>query len=219
MIKRIIPFLAVLVLFCAACSNSSSGDGGDTGSDSASPMETELAVIAEMNFARTRPAEYVTQRLVPQQTNPTILRSNTNEIEFRACLQECINEMIALDSSPRGSLSSGIGLYRAARDWVQVQGKGTHSTDTGHDPNLYQRIQKYCTYTRAGENIAYGYSTPEEIVMALLIDDGVADRGHRKNILETDGHGPYTHAGVSIGSHGYYTVMCCIDYASGYAEK
>ena len=217
MIKRIIPFLAVLVLFCVACSHSSSGDGGDAGSDSASPTETELAVIAEMNFARTRPQEYVNQRLVPQQTNPTILRSNTNRSEFDTCLQECITEMQGM--SPRGSLSSGIGLYRAARDWVQVQGKGTHSTDTGHDPNLYQRIQKYCTYTRAGENIAYGYSTPEEIVMALLIDDGVADRGHRKNILETDGHGPYTHAGVSIGSHGYYTVMCCIDYASGYAEK
>ena len=51
--------------------------------------------------------------------------------------------------------------------------------------------------------------------MALLIDDGVEDRGHRKNILKTS----FTHAGAAVGTHKKYKTMCCIDFASGYKEK
>ena len=220
MIKRIVPFLAALLLLLAACSHSSGGGGGggaaESGGDSsATPTATELAVITEMNFARTRPAEYVTQRLEPQKTHPT-LDLNTSST-FQDSLTECINEMKALASTPRGSLSAGNGLYKAAREWVQKQGAGS---SVGHQTGWDSRVRKYVNATVVGENIAYGYSTPEDIVAALLIDDGVADRGHRKNILETGGYGPYTHAGVSIGSHGAYNIMCCINYAGGnYADK
>ena len=218
MIKRLVPFFAVLVLFCTACTHSSgNGGGGDgtsgTGADTSTPTATELAVITEMNFARTKPQDYVTQRLVPQRTNPTINLNGTSS--FSVALEECIAQMNAM--SPLGSLSAGNGLYKAAREWVQTQGAGS---STGHQSGWDNRVRKYVTATVVGENIAYGYSTPEAIVAALLIDDGVADRGHRKNILETGGYGPYTHAGVSIGSHGYYNIMCCINYAGGnYADK
>ena len=205
--KTIVPFLVMLVLCLAACSHSSSSSS-DESDGSASPTSTEQAVITEMNFARTRPKEYVAQRLVPQQTNPTL--SGSDSSTFQDALAEGIDQMSAMTAF--GGLSFGSGLYKAAQSWVKTQGAGT---STGHDPKLYERMEKYCSFTAAAENIAYGYSTAEDIVAALLIDDKVSDRGHRTNLL----NGSYTHAGASIGSHGYYEVMCCIDYAGGYSEK
>ncbi|MBP5156416.1 MAG: CAP domain-containing protein [Treponema sp.] len=226
---------ALLFASCSHSSSSSSDGGGNTysgggttgtdqgtgtgGSSSSSgttsavtPTEMEAAVLTEMNFARTNPQGYVNARLVPQRTNPTVNLSGTST--YQSALEECISQMNAM--TPIGSLSLGAGLYKAAREWVVTQGAGT---TTGHDPNLGSRISKYCNWTSRGENLAYGYSTAEAIVIALLVDDGVGDRGHRKNILETDNHGPYTHAGVSIGSHARYNIMCCIDYAGGYSDK
>lgn len=50
-------------------------------------------------------------------------------------------------------------------------------------------------YYSAGENIARGQTTPEEVVRAWMDSDG-----HRKNIL----HPEYTHIGVGFIGQGYY---------------
>ncbi|NDI34948.1 CAP domain-containing protein [Chengkuizengella sediminis] len=55
------------------------------------------------------------------------------------------------------------------------------------------------SYTSAGENIAYGQKTPEEVVNAWMNSDG-----HRKNILNSS----YTHIGVGYVEQGnYWTQM------------
>lgn len=181
------------------------------------PTTLEQAVLNEMNFARTQPQEYVTQRLEPLKTTPNIHVQWSTTGTFLTTLQECIDEMNAM--SPISALQWGGRLRMSAMEWVIIQGAGTELEDHGHDPNLWARISKYCSYTTAGENLAYGYSTAADIVIGLIVDDGVADRGHRKNILETDGYGPYTHAGVAYGTHAsLYNYMCAINYAGGYSE-
>ena len=62
-----------------------------------------------------------------------------------------------------------------------------------------------------GENISYGYDTAREVIIQLLVDDNIADRGHRVNLFR-DG---YVRAGVSCGPHAVFNHMCVIDY--GYA--
>ena len=45
------------------------------------------------------------------------------------------------------------------------------------------RLEKYGDWSgKIGENIEFGSKSAIEIVSSLLIDDGVANRGHRKNI-------------------------------------
>lgn len=48
-----------------------------------------------------------------------------------------------------------------------------------------------------GENISYGSAEAHDAVLALAIDDGVASRGHRKNLMKAD----YTDLGSCNGPH------------------
>ena len=62
------------------------------------------------------------------------------------------------------------------------------------------------------ENLAFGsyqQSAGKMMVLQLLIDDGVADRGHRANILDPT----YNTCGVATGVHTVYGSMMTIDYA------
>ena len=230
--RGILALTALVLVLLAACSNSAGGgaaggwvDDGSGNTDAstaiANASELEQAVIDEMNFARTKPQEYVTERLVPQQSNPTVNINKTST--YQSALQECIYEMNSMDAL--GKLSYSNGLYKAAKDWVDIQGpKGTTGHQEPISTAITNRISKYCKVTAntssTGENIAYGYTTAKDIVIALLVDDEISDRGHRVNILgQSTAAALYTHAGVAVGSHSKYSIMCCIDYAGGYSDK
>ena len=63
-------------------------------------------------------------------------------------------------------------------------------------------------YNHVGENCSYGYEKAIDIVLTLLIDEGVADVGHRKNILSEE----FNSVGVAIRPHKGYRVNCVIDF-------
>jgi uncharacterized protein YkwD len=65
------------------------------------------------------------------------------------------------------------------------------------------------------ENIAYGENPARAVVIQLLVDDGVRDRGHRDNILDPK----WTIEGVACGPHRDYRQMCVMDYAVRYFER
>ena len=50
--------------------------------------------------------------------------------------------------------------------------------------------------------------------MALIIDDGVRGRDHRRDIFNPN----YNAAGAGYGRHARHDSVCSIDFASGYAE-
>ncbi len=66
-----------------------------------------------------------------------------------------------------------------------------------------------------GENISYGKSTARDVVIALIIDDGLRSRKHRKNIFNA----AFNYAGAAVGPHARYRTVCSIDFAGGYAER
>lgn len=96
-------------------------------------------------------------------------------------------------------------LFNAANEHAVTNGK---KGKTGHQ-QFTKRIKKYnAKFNPIGENCDYGNSKAINIVMSLLIDEGVSDKGHRKNIL----HKQYSHVGVSIREHKEYVWNCVMDF-------
>ncbi len=78
------------------------------------------------------------------------------------------------DPRPRGTLGHTGRDGSRQRDWIE-----RYETD---------RLRTW------GENVAYGWDQARRIVFALLVDDRVPDRGHRKSIMNPE----YTAVGIPV---------------------
>jgi len=183
--------------------------------------ETEREVIVEINLMRADPARYAQKYLVPLrpyfQGNllkyPGRVPIATNE--GIQALEECIRELE--HARPISRLSPCKGLSLAARDHVQDQARTGATGHIGSDgSSMDARLNRYGRWdVSAAENISYGFNDARKIVTALLIDDGVQSRGHRKNLL----NGSYRFVGVDIGPHRVYREMCVMDFAGEYSSN
>jgi uncharacterized protein YkwD len=108
------------------------------------------------------------------------------------------------------------GLAAAAAELAEEQGRSGAIGHTGSQSHgMQERVERHGRWERQlGENIGYGPQAPRDMVMQLIIDDGVPDRGHRKNIFRT----AFRTAGVACGSHPRFEGMCVIDFAGGFRD-
>jgi uncharacterized protein YkwD len=179
---------------------------------------TGTAIIHEINTARQNPSLYAT---FLEQTRPNFAgRVRTMPGGVRLCTHEgarALDEAIRFlrRARPLPALALSPGLCLAAADHCREQAGGAigHHGRDGSNPG--SRISRYGVVAQGwAENIAYGQRSPRAIVMALIIDDGVRGRGHRRNIFNPD----YNAAGAAFGPHARYGTVCSIDFASGYAD-
>jgi hypothetical protein len=89
----------------------------------------------------------------------------------------------------------------------------------GHDGSdgstSRSRIEKYAMWSGSiGECIDFGSNSPTEIVISLLVDDGVESRGHRKNLLDVN----FKLCGAVLGPHKIYTCACVMDFAGAVTD-
>lgn len=119
-------------------------------------------------------------------------------------------------TKPLGRLRWEPGLARAAEDHAaDIGGRGVldHFGAGGESP--LDRITRYgILQGPGGENIAVAFSDPRLVVVYLLIDDGVPDRGHRKAFVDRR----YEQVGVGCGPHARFRTVCVIDFAAGYVS-
>lgn len=181
--------------------------------------ENESNVIAEMNLARTNPKAYAEHLKIYKKTFINEHTYTTGSARIRT--QEgtkAVDEAITflLTTKPVPALTHAPGLSRAAHDHVTDQGPGGHIGHTGTDNSTSsQRIGRYGSAKGRGENIAFGPSKARDIVIQLIVDDGVPNRGHRINIFNPK----FDAAGVSIGPHAKFNTMCVITYGTKFKAK
>jgi uncharacterized protein YkwD len=183
--------------------------------------QTERDVVVEINKMRSDPALYSKKYIVPLRAYydgkllkyPGKIAIATSE--GASALEECIRELE--HAKPASCMSPRKGLTLAARDHAQDQGRTGATGHNGSDgSSIVTRINRYGSWQlSAGENISYGYNEARAIVVALLIDDGVPSRGHRKNLLNNS----FNLIGVDIGPHRVYGEVCVMDFAGGYTSK
>ncbi len=96
-------------------------------------------------------------------------------------------------------------LYNGAREHAIWSGKKGYEGHKGFK-NRFEPLMKI--YMEVGENIYYGEYTPLEIVIQLLIDEGISDLGHRLNLLNPR----FNSIGVSIRPHKEYEYNCVMGF-------
>lgn len=100
-------------------------------------------------------------------------------------------------------------LAAAAQDHADDQGpRGLlgHQSASGATPS--QRVVARGGGPYISETISYGSTSATAVVRQLLVDDGVADRGHRKALLAPD----LRYAGAGCGPHAGFVMMCVVDF-------
>ena len=215
----------VLAQGCATTSSTVMQQGSTRGRGSSLPganfAALEHGVIDELNFARSDPQGYAAglERDL-QYYQGTLFRRPGDESalqtrEGAGAVREAIR--ILRQTRPLPPLRMSEGMTLGARDHVKDQAPRGLMNHRGTDgTQAWDRVSRYGEWrAKISENMTFGPATPHDVVAALLIDDGISDRGHRKNILDPD----VKVVGISCGPHKSYRVMCDIVHAGGFVDR
>lgn len=182
----------------------------------------EREVLTELNSVRANPPAYVANlsvlfplfngNLIKKPGMTVSIRTN----EGAAAVREAIGALQRQAPVPTLTLSSGMSA--AAADLANDQrrtGELGHTGSDGSSPG--SRLSAHGTWQQSySENVDYGpLLTGRDVIVDLLADDGVPDRGHRRNIFD----GSARVVGVACGPHPKLRSMCVIDQASGYINR
>jgi len=216
---RYFLLLGVLLFMFIGCSDENNGPVTPNDPGTGNQVSNE-AILAELNYARTKPAEYA-QFL---ENMKQYFKGNTYEYpgeiplltnEGVGAVQEAIDFLKS--AAPRPLFSLSVGLSKAAADHRNDCGAKGIISHTGSDgSSMEDRINRYGSWDiTIGENIAFGTKTARDIVIQLIVDDGVSSRGHRENIFNEQ----FLKVGLAYGFHKEYKTMCVMDFAAAFNEK
>jgi hypothetical protein len=168
----------------------------NTASETPYLNEEEKKVILFMNMARFDGPLFSSTFLEAYLQN--------NQVERTGFVRSLVRDLKKVSALPL--------LYPEEDLTAVAQGHATKSGKSGHvghkDFNKRFKPLMGNPYQQVGENCSYGYAEAIEIVITLLIDEGVEDKGHRENILKEG----FNSVGVAIRPHKRYRVNCVTDF-------
>jgi len=106
-------------------------------------------------------------------------------------------------------------ISKACADHVNdIGSKGLIQHDSSDGKTgVKERLRKFGNVVSCyGENLSFHCDDAKEVMMQLIVDDGVPNRGHRENIFNVEFHcmGSYS------GDHKDFNSMSVIDYAGAF---
>jgi uncharacterized protein YkwD len=159
----------------------------------------EQEIFEEVNLVRQNPQRYA--KFIEQQ----FLTRKNRLTEGYSVVEETV--MFLQNASSVNPLKLVGCLCVSAKDHAQDTGPTGvvgHTGTNGSTPVTRTMRHASGIFGGGGENISYGVLTPREVVIQLLVDDGVPSRGHRLNIMNAS----YKSIGVAQGAHAQYQQMC-----------
>jgi uncharacterized protein YkwD len=175
-------------------------------------------VVREINLARQHPGVYVDflKQLRGNFRGRVLVwpgEKTRRTSEGASAVDEAIRFL--RHARPVSPLIISPGMVRAAAEHVADQAAGTVG-HTGSDHSTpADRISRHGTLHGCwSENISYGNSRARNIVLALIVDDGLRSRQHRRIVFNP----AFRYAGAALGSHARYRTACTVDFAAGYIE-
>ncbi len=168
----------------------------NTAKDATYLSQTEKDVILYCNLARLDGQAFTNQYLGK-------LKGSSNSYE-----QSLLKDLANVKNLPM--LKPNSRLAKASKVHVDDIGpKGLTQHESSDGTATFTRVRSYYNGGYMGENISFGYADAMDIVLQLLIDDGVESLGHRHNILNKG----FCRIGVSVGSHKEYRNCCVQDFS------
>lgn len=170
-------------------------------------------IVAELNAARTDPAAYARKARA--------LRSllNGDRIERPGEIAVVTLEGPAAVDEAIAFLERQTPLPGLADNRLVARAAAGHAADqaatgaTGHDgrdgSSAADRMRRHGRWSATGEAIAYGPGRAEDVILQLIVDDGVPDRGHRRILFNP----AYTLVGAACAPHPQWRTVCVLDFA------
>ena len=169
-------------------------------------------ILRELNELRADPPGYarkLEQRRRHFRGNTLYLPGKVplRTIEGPTAVEEAIR--VLRKTQPLPELTGSEALRDAARRHAADLGKSGSLSHQGSDGSTpAQRIRGQLPGAGiAGEVISFGPEEADQVVLDLLVDDGIRDRGHRKLLLDPR----FRIAGAACAPHARYRTVCVID--------
>ncbi len=185
------------------------------------PMDQcEQQLFEEINAARKNPAAYVSYMLEYRSYyHDKLVRFPDGRIivtkEGVAALDEAIAFVRSL--TPVALLEVRRGMMSGAKlhlEDMKKSGRFGHIGSNGSKPE--DRLNLFGTWQETvGEYLVYESRSARNDVIGMLIDDGVATRGHRKNIFKPE----FRVIGIALDPPAKERTMAVITFAGGFVDK
>ncbi len=192
--------------------------------DSQSETNTFRLKLTEENCKiRQNPQSYIPilKQLISYFKGDIIYKPGQRDIqtnEGTSAVLECIEFL--KKQSPLGAVSLDYELSKASQGHADDIGpKGICSHQGSDGSTADDRISRYVDWeSTICENIDFGSDLAQDVIVSLIVDDGVSSRGHRMNIFNPDVH----YIGVGKAAHTEYGNVTVLSYCgriAGYKNK
>ena len=174
-------------------------------------IETELFQLH--NELRTKPQNFLPKLrdLLPHFKDKVFTIPGEEPIqtfEGVSAIEEAIN--FIKTQKPVQELTLNEEITKACRDHIEDIGPKGMTTHEGSDgSNISDRIEKYCEWDGCtAENMDFGFKKAENILLNMIIDDGVKERFQRINLFNPEFH----KVGIAVGEHKIYGICAVVAY-------